>query len=93
MSKIVIEIDDNVFSLKIDGNEVKDLSSISLYGYRYCNCGDDICFSYEVSPEKGEKEDFRRNVRYIYDPAKASFGEGKLVVNTKHPTKEDYKGL
>lgn len=93
MAKITIEIDGSSALLKIDGKEVKELSSFSADFYRYEDRSnkrtyDDIFFSYSV--KDSDNGEFPSQTTYHYLPSKASFDSGKTGVDTKNPTRSDY---
>jgi hypothetical protein len=103
MAKIEISIEGKSLSLKVDGNEVADLSGFNLSFYKCsccdCNCENgndvnhnDVYFTYDVRP-KTKDGDFNTMTSYRYCPAKASFEEGVGKIDIKNPTKEDYKGI
>lgn len=94
MSKINIEIDGKVVSLKVDGKKVENLKTIHLDTYSFD--GDenaDIYFKYGVLPEVKEGDEYQSFIEYYYQPSYASFDAGKAVIDVKHPTKRAYKGM
>ena len=96
MAKIVIEIDGNNASVRIDGKDVENLSSFNANFYKE-DCGCDgqfnnwMNFSYSV--KDFDNKEFPSLTTYFYEPAKACFSDGKKMVDTKHPTIGDFERM
>jgi hypothetical protein len=93
MAKILIEIDGRDASVKVDGKEIENLSSFYASFYSDdCRCDGTVenyvAFDYSVKDK--DNGEFPSVTRYCYEPSKASFEEGKKMVDTKHPTIGDY---
>lgn len=93
MAKILIEIDGKNASVKVDGKDIENLSSFYASFYKDdCGCDGivDNCVIFDYAVKNENNGEFPSVTRYYYEPSKASFGEGKKMVDTKHPTIGDY---
>lgn len=91
MSKIVIEIDGEDFSVTVDGKKIANLAGVELYGYiaediRY----KDLNFRYSTR-ENNPDEDFAKLTTFYYAPASASFSSGQVTNDVRN--KKIYKRM